>query len=195
MIEDNLNCQELACVLRSMALDFVRSLVDVVQTCPKYPSIHDDLAAAAQCAWSALDEIAGQLDGPRPGIGREYLDEMARRLLAGGLNECRVCRCTEADCSGCVARTGQACYWVEPDLCSACAPLELAGPPLNDLPAPATSEGPAQAGRGGGASHDQAERVDVSTAGGAPAGCPTELKAMSSLFGLVPYKGGEWRPR
>lgn len=35
---------------------------------------------------------------------------------------CRMCGCTDNDCSGCVARTGEACSWVENDLCSACAP-------------------------------------------------------------------------
>jgi hypothetical protein len=33
---------------------------------------------------------------------------------------CRVCRCTDADCSQCVAKTGEPCTWVEADLCSAC---------------------------------------------------------------------------
>ena len=34
---------------------------------------------------------------------------------------CRECGCTTTDCSGCIERTGSACWWVEPDLCSACA--------------------------------------------------------------------------
>jgi hypothetical protein len=34
---------------------------------------------------------------------------------------CRVCGCTDDDCSGCIAKTGQPCHWVESDLCSACA--------------------------------------------------------------------------
>lgn len=34
---------------------------------------------------------------------------------------CRMCGCTDDDCSGCIQRTGQPCYWVEDDLCSACA--------------------------------------------------------------------------
>jgi len=39
---------------------------------------------------------------------------------------CRVCGCTDDDCSGCVAKTGGPCYWVEPDLCSACAtPMQI----------------------------------------------------------------------
>jgi hypothetical protein len=36
---------------------------------------------------------------------------------------CRVCGCTELDCSQCVARTGSPCFWVAEDLCSACWPL------------------------------------------------------------------------
>lgn len=34
---------------------------------------------------------------------------------------CRACGCTDADCSGCIARTGEACHWIARDLCSACA--------------------------------------------------------------------------
>ena len=37
---------------------------------------------------------------------------------------CRKCGCTDEDCSGCIARTGHACSWVEGDLCSACADVE-----------------------------------------------------------------------
>lgn len=35
---------------------------------------------------------------------------------------CRVCGCTNEDCSQCVEKTGDACSWVEEDLCSACVP-------------------------------------------------------------------------
>lgn len=34
---------------------------------------------------------------------------------------CRQCGCTDDDCTECVERTGEACHWVEVDLCSACA--------------------------------------------------------------------------
>lgn len=34
--------------------------------------------------------------------------------------KCRICGCTEKNCSGCIERTGEPCHWVEPDLCSAC---------------------------------------------------------------------------
>lgn len=35
---------------------------------------------------------------------------------------CRVCKCTEFNCTQCIEKTGSACHWVEKDLCSACAP-------------------------------------------------------------------------
>jgi hypothetical protein len=41
------------------------------------------------------------------------------------IGKCRKCGCTDLDCSGCVERTGLPCFWVEPDLCSACAPDRL----------------------------------------------------------------------
>jgi hypothetical protein len=34
---------------------------------------------------------------------------------------CRICGCTDDDCSQCIEKTGEPCYWQEPDLCSACA--------------------------------------------------------------------------
>jgi hypothetical protein len=41
---------------------------------------------------------------------------------------CRVCGCTDDDCAQCIERTGEPCYWVEFELCSACA----AGPVCPD---------------------------------------------------------------
>ena len=55
------------------------------------------------------------------GLGRfpdEYPDELPFDLFGP---TCRVCGCTDEDCSGCYVRTGVPCSWVEPDLCSACA--------------------------------------------------------------------------
>jgi very-short-patch-repair endonuclease len=37
------------------------------------------------------------------------------------LDQCAVCDCTELDCSQCVARTGEPCYWARAGVCSACA--------------------------------------------------------------------------
>lgn len=38
---------------------------------------------------------------------------------------CRVCGCTDDDCSRCIEKTGVPCYWIAPDLCSACAPITV----------------------------------------------------------------------
>lgn len=34
---------------------------------------------------------------------------------------CIACGCTDFNCTQCIEKTGEACYWVEDDLCSACA--------------------------------------------------------------------------
>src|SRR5690606_38634374 len=39
-------------------------------------------------------------------------------IEAIAVRECRVCGCTEDDCSDCIERTGEPCHWVEDDLCS-----------------------------------------------------------------------------
>jgi len=36
---------------------------------------------------------------------------------------CRVCGCTDDNCSQCVEQTGEPCHWVSPTLCSACIPV------------------------------------------------------------------------
>lgn len=41
------------------------------------------------------------------------------------VRRCRKCGCTERDCSQCIEKTGDACHWVEADLCSACVPSAL----------------------------------------------------------------------
>lgn len=33
---------------------------------------------------------------------------------------CRSCGCIDEDCSKCIERTGERCWWVKDDLCSAC---------------------------------------------------------------------------
>lgn len=57
----------------------------------------------------------GKHDAGRELDGRTW-DEMPP------LGRCRECGCTDLDCSEYVERTGEPCYWVEDDLCSACTP-------------------------------------------------------------------------
>ncbi len=53
--------------------------------------------------------------------------ECVGTVLAVKERKCRVCGCTEANCTGCVERTGMACYWVSEDLCSACVSAPATG--------------------------------------------------------------------
>lgn len=41
--------------------------------------------------------------------------------MPNNVRRCRVCGCTDEDCSECIKRTGRTCHWVSEDLCSACA--------------------------------------------------------------------------
>lgn len=61
----------------------------------------------------------------QPGLssGKRKPDDGRQRglpLTAAMVRTCRKCGCTDSDCRQCIARTGQSCHWVAPDLCSAC---------------------------------------------------------------------------
>lgn len=61
-------------------------------------------------------------------ISEAEADIYHRQHLANGyslefdvpVRACRECGCTDDDCSQCIEATGQACHWVETDLCSRC---------------------------------------------------------------------------
>lgn len=36
------------------------------------------------------------------------------------VRKCRICGCTDDDCSQCIEKTGSPCHWIDVDLCSAC---------------------------------------------------------------------------
>lgn len=61
---------------------------------------------------------------------RAWLEQFERETRAeaeapacAAVRRCRVCGCTDDDCSECIVATGHPCAWVkgEPDLCSRCA--------------------------------------------------------------------------
>ena len=54
--------------------------------------------------------------------GEEAARDDAEDIVAG---VCRECGCTDDNCEQCVEATGEPCTWVEPDLCSACAPAKV----------------------------------------------------------------------
>jgi hypothetical protein len=48
---------------------------------------------------------------------------MTDGFIADTPRRCRICGCTDLDCSQCIAKTGSPCSWVEADLCSACCTI------------------------------------------------------------------------
>ncbi len=46
---------------------------------------------------------------------------------------CKECGCTDKDCKACIEKTGEPCFWVEKDLCSACAYKDI-WDDIKDLP-------------------------------------------------------------
>lgn len=57
---------------------------------------------------------------------RVLIERPAGTSYLSTIRTCRVCNCTELDCSGCWQRTGHPCHWVAEDLCSACVPASQA---------------------------------------------------------------------
>jgi hypothetical protein len=81
----------------------IREMEEAQATVVTFPESESELGA---------EEIADiELDAVR----YDRLDDEVEQ------RSCRECGCTEDDCSSCVERTGEPCFWVEPDLCSACA--------------------------------------------------------------------------
>lgn len=56
-------------------------------------------------------------------VHHDSWDAFLASALPFGDGVCNVCGCHDLDCSDCFERTGTPCHWVEPGLCSACAPV------------------------------------------------------------------------
>jgi hypothetical protein len=82
-------------------------------------SMQYDSAAAAGVERYGLRELVAEAtgEGELPFDARAAIEDALARFADG---VCRVCGCTDDDCSQCVEKTGAPCWWVEPDLCSAC---------------------------------------------------------------------------
>ena len=46
--------------------------------------------------------------------------DFCEKCMEAKAMKCRICGCTDEDCSQCIEKTGRPCSWVEPGLCSAC---------------------------------------------------------------------------
>jgi ParB/RepB/Spo0J family partition protein len=81
------------------------------------------LKKAEEIAAKALEpKTKKNLPGHNPGSakGQGMKVKGGRKKKTGAVRKCRVCGCTDDDCSQCVEKTGEPCHWVEDDLCSAC---------------------------------------------------------------------------
>lgn len=97
---------------------------------------------------SSVSAPGGTCEGAEPTVAPGRLPRTGAPcsppVASAGLavRTCRVCGCTEADCSDCVRRTGEPCYWVEDDLCSACVKVpEVVATPRPEAPTPAAPPG------------------------------------------------------
>ncbi|MBX3397512.1 MAG: hypothetical protein KF873_02115 [Gemmataceae bacterium] len=55
-----------------------------------------------------------------PGLPRS-LSRTPNGYTIGATRRCRECGCSDRDCRQCIAKTGEPCFWVGADICSACA--------------------------------------------------------------------------
>jgi hypothetical protein len=79
-------------------------------------------AAFVRLGWDAMIHPDGYCEACGKSRAPDLEDEAERT--------CRVCGCTDDDCSQCIEATGEACSWVSEDLCSRC---EQEGEGLEDL--------------------------------------------------------------
>lgn len=66
-----------------------------------------------------------------------------RKAETKSSRKCRVCGCTEDDCSQCIEASGEPCTWVEYDLCSRCKNEQQQNAPANGFDVAAAIEGAA----------------------------------------------------
>lgn len=95
-----------------MKVNLIGMLKQIRETLPKRATT----AKQADLHRHNIDELVKHLEQLKS--GEASLHEFAEHYCL--LRACRVCGCTEDDCSDCIEHTGHPCHWVEPDLCSAC---------------------------------------------------------------------------
>ncbi|MEO5915600.1 MAG: hypothetical protein ABIS50_15305 [Luteolibacter sp.] len=84
-----------------------------------------DLATFRAATAALPDDFKIYVSMPEGGVCQvvapiEPLADGVMVFAAEIVRSCRVCGCTDEDCTDCIERTGQPCHWVGDDLCSAC---------------------------------------------------------------------------
>jgi transcriptional regulator with XRE-family HTH domain len=99
---------------------FIRPVLELWNT---YKLVRSLVENASRRSLVALETRVAIAAAPAPAPGRDrdvVLWPSDNRGSIFDENVCRVCGCTDSDCSGCIERTGEPCHWLEETLCSAC---------------------------------------------------------------------------
>lgn len=73
-------------------------------------------ASLEHCANAAMTQTGANVEQ----VAKVFEERFLQEHEAVAQKRCRVCGCTDTNCSQCVEKTGSPCYWIEADLCSAC---------------------------------------------------------------------------
>lgn len=85
------------------------------------PGFKEDAAAIKQVPARLLNRQIGSLRlNEVLSVANLFDMEFHDVVVEMTCQRCRVCGCTQFDCSQCIEKTGSPCYWVADDLCSAC---------------------------------------------------------------------------
>lgn len=85
---------------------------------PKHPEKLVCVFIDAEPKEDALQLFSVEYDPKEPSNLNKAIEDAKAWIKA--LRRCRKCGCTEHDCRQCISKTGNSCFWVEEDLCSAC---------------------------------------------------------------------------
>lgn len=101
-------------------------VVAALQLAARHPQITEDLAlmnygfvGQVQTQLEAINPVIGELIDRGWNQGDDFPIDPATGLAIAE-RTCRVCKCTDRNCSQCIEKTGEPCFWVAADLCSAC---------------------------------------------------------------------------
>lgn len=84
-------------------------------------NLHEDPGEGTDAGIYQNFDIDYFREGPAPWIGLSFANEAyVEECDPEPERTCRICGCTDEDCTQCVEKTGRPCSWVSEDLCSAC---------------------------------------------------------------------------
>lgn len=85
-----------------------------------YASTMADIVARYPDAKPICELLGIDLERLEAAALAEFPEPAKKKDVVAVGGKCRKCGCTDDDCRQCIKKTGRACTWVEPNLCSAC---------------------------------------------------------------------------